>query len=528
MPTPPPPPDEPMTQRPATAPLLRRGALLLVPFAAVGLALAPLALASELRYAEDQAPGIINPLFASTMSEARVHELLFEGLYTDDRDLATKPALAASAQLSEDRTEMTIRLRPEARWHDGQPVTAGDVVFTIQAMKDPSTASTEMGRVAWIESATVVDDQTVRLRFIRPEARPEDKLFFKILPAHKFQGSSVKRTDAFRTRPVGSGPFRFERYNDDGSISMSRYPDHRDAPALETVTMREVSDKGYQAKLLIYESLEALVRVLPRDLATLQANRKVELYPYQTNSWWYLGYNLSRAPFDDPKVREALSLMVDVPSLLAPIGTGDAVTGPFVPSSPFYNHQVAPHSRDTGRAAALLQEAGFTQSGSNWTRGGKPLTLKISAHKSLESAQEVVINLQSQLQSQGVTVQVEFLDEVSWRSSVWRERKFDLVLSQWSFDRNEDVREQFHSQGSRNFTGYKSAEVDRLLDLARDTLDPQEKKQALRSVHATVNADRPMTFLWTLDSYSAMSTRVRNVVVHPFYFFTWADDWALQ
>ncbi len=492
------------------------------------LTLGTLARASEFRYAEDQAPGIVNPLFASTMSEARVHELLFEGLYTDDKDLATKPALAASSQLSEDRTEMTIRLRPDARWHDGQPVTAGDVAFTIQAMKDPSTASTEQGRVAWIESATVVDDLTVRLRFVRPEARPEDKLFFKILPAHKFSGSSVKRTDGFRTRPVGSGPFRLDRYNDDGSISMVRNPEHSSAPAIESMTMREVSDKGYQAKLLIYESLEALVRVLPRDLATLQANRKVELYPYQTNSWWYLGYNLSRAPFDDPKVREALDLMVDIPSLLAPIGTGDPVTGPYVPSSPFYNHEVPGHARDTDRAAQLLEEAGYTRSGSTWTKGGKPLSLKISAHKSLESAQEVVINLQSQLQAQGVGVQVEFLDEVSWRSSIWRERKFDLVLSQWSFDRNEDVREQLHSQGSRNFTGYKSAEVDRLLDLARDTLDPQEKKQALRSVHALVNAERPMTFLWTLDSYSAMSTQVRNVVVHPFYFFTWADDWALQ
>lgn len=502
-------------------------ASLSVVLAASALLLAP-ALADELRYAEDQAPAIVNPLFTSTMSEARLNELVFEGLYTDDRDLATTPDLVERSQINSERTEMTLYLRRDVTWHDGTPFSAADVVFTIQALKDKGTLSTEKGRVDWITGVSAIDDYTVKLSFERPEARPEDKLFFKILPAHRFSGTAVKRTDAFRTDPVGTGPYRVERYNDDGSITMAAYGDHRDRPGLSQVVMREVSDKNYQAKLLLYESLEALVRVLPRDLAVLQSNRKVELYPYQTNSWWYLGFNLDRAPFDDLRVRQAMSHLVDVQALLAPIGTGDTLTGPFVKSSPFYNHEVSAYGYDPARAAALLQEAGYERGGDQWTKRGKPLTLKVSAHKSLESAQEVVINLQSQLQSQGIQVEVDFLDEAAWRSRVWAEQDYDLILSQWSFDRNEDVREQFHSEGSRNFTGYESKDVDALLDQARDTLDPQEKKQALRDLHAKVHDDVPMVFLWTLDSYSAMSTSVRNVVIHPFYFFTWAHDWTMR
>ncbi|MCB9778153.1 MAG: ABC transporter substrate-binding protein [Alphaproteobacteria bacterium] len=499
----------------------------------VGLALALAvtsapAAADPLRYAEDQAPGIVNPLFTSTMSEARLGELVFEGLYTDDLDLRTAPDLAESAELSVDRTELVIRLRKDVSWHDGEPFTADDVVFTIQAMKDQGTASTEAGRVAWIDSAEVVDSHTVRLRFGRPEASPEDKLFFKILPKHRFDGTAVKRTDPFRNKPVGTGPFALDRYNDDGSITLRRYEQHRDAAGLPEIVMREVSDKNYQAKLLLYESLEALVRVLPRDLAMLDKDRGVELYPYQTNSWWYLGFNLNGGPWADPRVRQAIGHMVDKEALLAPIGTGDTVTGPFVPSSPFYNHEVKARAVSAGQASALLEEAGYKKVEGVWTRAGKPLTLRISAHKSLESAQEVVINLQSQLQRQGLTVEVDFMDEASWRGKVWRDRDFDVVLSQWSFDRNEDVREQFHSQGSRNFTGYASAETDKLLDEARDAIDPQQKKAALRKLHAQVHDDAPMVFLWTLDSYSAMRTRVDDVVVHPFYFFTWADDWTLD
>jgi peptide/nickel transport system substrate-binding protein len=481
-----------------------------------------------LRYAEDQAPGIVNPVFTTNMPEARINELVFEGLYTDNQNLASVPCLAESSELSADRQELTVQLRRDVTWHDGTPFTAADVVFTIDAMKNKGTLSTEKGRVNWIAGAEALDDHTVLLRFERPEARPEDKLLFKILPAHKFSSPAIKRTDPFRNEPVGTGPYKLARYNDDNSISLESHANHRNAVSIHEIVMREVSDKNYQAKLLLYESLEALVRVLPRDLAVLQNNRKVELYPYQTNSWWYLGFNLDRDPWKSSEVRQAIAHLVDVEALLAPIGTGDALTGPYVKSSPYYNHDVPAWNYSTSQAASLLEAAGYTQDGGRWSRGGEPLTLNITAHQTLESSQEVVINLQSQLQSAGLDVQVEFLDEAAWKARIWREHDYDLVLSQWTFDRNEDIRDQFHSDGARNFGGYGNDAVDVLLDKARDTTDPHEKKAALRDVHRMVHDDTPMIFLWTLDSYAALSTRVGSVVIHPFYFFTFVHDWRME
>jgi len=496
-------------------------------FAALFLTSLP-ASGAPFRYAEDQAPAIANPVFATTMSEARINELLFSGLYTDNKDLATSPLLAESAELSEDFTELTISVRQDVRWHDGSPFTAEDVVFTIEAMKDRGTLSTEAGRVAWIDKAEVIDAYTLKLTFVHPEARPEDKLFFKILPKHGFDSTTLKRTDPFRANPIGTGPYTLDNFNDDNSISLVANDNYNGSVRLDEIVMREVSDKNYQAKLLLYESLEALVRVLPRDLAVLQNNRKVELYPYQTNSWWYLGFNMDRSTYQDERVRQALAQLVDVEALLAPVGTGDILSGPFVKSSPFYNHDVRGWSHAPMDATALLEEAGYVQEAGSWSKDGKPLEMKIYAHKSLESSQEVVINLQSQWQAAGIGVDVDFLDEARWKSMVWKDREFDVILSQWSFDRNEDVREQFHSNGSRNFTGYVNHEVDELLDKARDTTDPQEKKAAMRQIHSIVRNDTPMIFLWTLDSYSAMSTSVRNVVIHPFYFFTWATDWQMR
>lgn len=481
-----------------------------------------------LRYAEDRAPAIVNPVFTTTMSEARIDELIFDGLFIDDRELRSVPNLVDSYTLADDKKSMTLRLKSGIRWHDAEPLVADDVVFTIAAMKDRDTASTEAGRVAWIKSATAVDDTTVKLDFVREEYAPEEKLQFKILPKHKFTSTTIKRTDPFRSRPIGTGPFMLIGFNDDNSIGLQKYASYHYPVRQDEIVMREVADKNYQAKLLIYQSIEALVRVLPRDLATLQADRRVELYPYQTNSWWYIGFNNTDPLLRDKRLREAIHDMIDIPGLLQPIGTGDILSGPFVKSSPYYNHDVPLRTQDLGKASELMREAGYTHNGRQWTRGGEPLTLRLAWPSSLETAQDVVLNLQGQLRREGITIEPVPLDTAEWKEKIWRDRDFDLILSQWSFDRSEDIYEQFHSTGSRNFVGYQSKTVDGLLDKARLATDPQEKKALLRDVHAKIAEDIPVVFLWTLDSYSAMSVRVKQVDVHPFYFFTWSRDWYVE
>lgn len=484
--------------------------------------------AAPLRYAEDQAPGIVNPLFTTTMVEARVSELLFDGLYTDDQDLATQKALVKSAEVEPDGMGMIITLRDDISWHDGTSIVADDVVFSIEAMQNPKTLSTEAGRVEWIKAAEALDENTVHLRFSEVQHHPQDRLNFKILPKAQFDGTQISRTHPFRTRPLGTGPYRLQSYNDDNSITFAANPNYRQTTGVSELILREVADKSYQAKLIQYESLEALVRVMPQDLAELSSSRKIELYPYQTNSWWFLGFNQTKAPFDDPRVRQALSQMVDVENLMAPIGTGEILSGPYVKSSPFYNHSVAPWSHDPYAASSLLEEAGFVKEGGVWSRNGAPLKFTVTFHQNLETSQKVVINLQSQLRAEGVELVTEALDEAEWKARVWRGRDFDSILSQWSFDRNEDVYAQFHSKGERNFSGYSNSTVDELLDKARSAADPYDKKSALRAVHQIVRNDAPMVFLWTLDSYAALSTQVKRVLIHPFYFFTYVGEWQME
>jgi peptide/nickel transport system substrate-binding protein len=496
----------------------------------LGAAVLPLLGAGPaLRYAEDRGPAVVNPLFSTTMAEVRVNELVFESLFADDAELRSVPRLADRIETSADHKSATVTIRPGVTWHDGQPFRAADVVFTIEAMRDPRTASPEAGRVAFIDTVDAPDDRTVVLTFRRPELAPEDRLHFKLLPAHAFGGDpAVDRSHTFRLHPVGTGPYQLVGFQEDGSIQLGRYAGYRKPPTVPEVVLREVTDKAYQTKLLLYESLEALVRVLPRHLATLEADRKTALYPYQTNSWWYLGMDQADPVLSRPEVRQALSAMVDVDNLLAPIGTGSRISGPYVPSSPFYNHDVPLQDVDSDRAAALLRQAGFVQDSRGWSDAqGRPLRLRLAAQANTEVAQDLVINLQSQFSRNGVIVDPEFLGPAEWKKRIWTDRDFDLVLSTWSFDRNEDIREQFHSRGTRNLLRYGDREVDRLLDAAREATDPIVKKAQVRKVHALIAEDAPMVFLFTLDSWAAMSTRVGNVTVHPFSFFNWIGTWTM-
>jgi peptide/nickel transport system substrate-binding protein len=481
-----------------------------------------------LRYAEDRAPAIINPIFATSMSEARMNELVFEGLFTDDQELRVQPQLAQRFVLAQDKLSMVIHLRQNVKWHDGRDFTSEDVQFTINTMRNEKTASTESGRVQWIKDVQVQGPHTLTITFKAEEFAPFERLQFKIIPAHMFRDSAVSRTHTFRNHPVGTGPMMFDHYNTDNSISLRKFPGHYRSTRLDNVVMREVSDKNYQAKLLAYGSIDALVRVMPRDLSVLQANRNVELYPYQTNSWWYLGYNMQRDFAKDPNVRAALELMVDRHALLKPIGTGELLSGPFVRSSPYYNHNVSTSRPNHSLATNLMKEAGYTMVSNKWTKDGEPLTVTVTTQRDLDAALEVIVNLQTQLFNQGVTVKTAFYDKAEWRAKVWGQNDFDIILSMWSFDRNEDIYEQFHSGGSRNFGNYHNPKVDSLLEMATSARDPQEKRGILQEAHTTIAADDPMIFLWTLDSYSALSTKVHNVVIHPFYFFTWADAWYLE
>jgi len=512
---------------------LRRQPLLLLLAAFIACLSAPGSVHAQkaLRYAEDLAPRIVNPLFTTTMSEIRLNELLFDSLFRENYELKMVPSLVAEYRFKKGGSTMDITLKKGMKWQDGTPLTAKDVVFSIKAYQNKKTVSPNSRQVAFIKDAVASNDVELKLTFVKPEDNPERKLDFLILPAHKFQGKDfVTRNDPFKNKPIGTGPFKLSNYGDDNSITLEKNAYFSSAVSIPNVTMKEIPDKSQQANLLKYESLDLVVKVLPKDVAALEENRKIELYPYQTNSWWYIGFNFKNLVLSDARIRRAIASSINIEELLKPIGTGDILSGPFVKSSPYYNHEpdVKPAAINLVQAQELFKAAGYVRKGDFWEKGGKPLTLRLSVPRSLDSAKEVVLNLQTQLSKGGVKVDPIWENDASWKKKIWRDLDFDLVLSVWTFDAKEDIYDQFHSKGSKNFISYNNPQVDQQLSKGIQAVDPQARKQIYRAVHKMLNQDLPYIFLWSLDSYSAISTRVENVTIHPFAYFTFVKDWVMK
>lgn len=523
-------------QRPWLPLLLPLGLLLL------GLLPASALAGRVMRVGEDRLPRSFNPLYAESLVELRLSSLLFGGLFQEDRYHKITAVLASSIAPDPAHPEsdaagtglarvFLVDLKPRIRWHNNQMMSAEDVRFSIAQLQDPALESPLQGQVKEIVKVEVLSPVRLRLTFRQPVRDPRRLLTFPILPAAEFKTMPMSRTHRFRLKPIGSGPFALDTFDTRGNLNLSRHVAYAaGTPNISGIQLLEMRDKQLQLEALRFGNLEVVVRVLPRDLPDLQGNRKIELRPYQTNNWWYLAFNLTQEPWKDPAMRQALGEMLQIDKLLEPIGGGEQISGPFVPSSPYYNHSEAVSKLQSAPASAArrLQALGYVRGSSGfWEKAGKPLAFSLAVEKDLPIAREVAVNLEGQLKRAGFQVTLEWLDAATWEQKVLKSRHFDLTLSQWSFDRSEDIFEQFHSTGRLNYVGFKHPRVDELLQRARQEVDPSARRQFNQEVHAILAEKRPYLFLWTLTQYAAFSTEVQDISIDPFNFYSQVHLWRM-
>lgn len=496
-----------------------------------------------LNYGEYGRPATLDPITSNEMISMRISELLFNGLVGINERQDVVPELAQSWDATKDGRVYTFKLRKDVTWHvkageAAVPFTANDVVFTYNIMMHPKTITPLKVRFEFIEKAEKLDDYTVRFTLKRPVLNALAKFSFKIIPRHGLKNSLyLTREDPFVQHPIGTGPYILNHINADREIVLVANEKYfKGRPNIDQFVTKPFADQNILTQALTFNAIDMIVLVNPRSIAEIQGDKRFILQPYNALSYSFFGYNLRNPLLADKRVRQAFGYALNRQEMLSSFfnNQGTIISGPFAPGSWAYNLDVQPLPYDPKKAVALLKEAGFSQGADGMMqKGGKKLelTLMVPIEKESEAVKRVVLAFQNYLKNVGVNVKVEFKEWQAWKEDVFAEHRFDIVFASWVFDDSADISSLFHSAEigpwKNNFGAYFSPEVDSLIVESKLTLDHEKRRTINRKLHSLLASEAPYTFLWTLTNYSAYHKKVQHVAIHPYKFFSYADEWYI-
>ena len=416
----------------------------------------------------------LNPLLAASEPEQAVSRLLFSSLYNYDVTGALHTDLAESMTVKDDKV-YTIKLR-NAVWHDGKKLTAEDVVYTINLIKNPQVRSPL--RVNWLDiSARAIDDSTVEFMLPAVYAGFSHALTFPVIPKHILQTvspSSMREAD-FSSNPVGSGPFAVKRVQTSESTSSTDVvrmePNTKYYGAVSTLSRLEL--RAYGNESLLVKAVNS-GEVSAASGLSLSAADNIKSKQYSTKHWLlnkgvYLLMNNRSQTLQDARVRQALRYATDTSSIRATVGDNVArLDTPILQSQIAQKLPAAPdYSLD--KAKALLKEAGWTYNQGQWKgKDGRPLAVAVTTSSGRDEYKKIVDALKQQWSKLGVDVQLREIDTssttTSFVQSVLQPRDYDALLYELELGADPDVFAYWHSSQASasgyNFANYSNRTVD--------------------------------------------------------------------
>lgn len=488
--------------------------------------------ARTLVVAIDSDPGHLNPAITTSGGTHTASELLYNGLVElDPDDLTPVPELATSWEIHDEGRRYTFHLRDDVRWHDGEPFTAADVVYTFEEVLLQYHARTRASLGAASPDVVALDEHTVEFRFPAPYApllQQLDVTEAPILPRHLYAGTDPLENPV-NFRPVGTGPFRFVSSRPDEELRYAANTDYfKDgAPAVDGVVFRVVPDPGSQVLALEAGELDWLFAVRGPDIARLEAMPDIEIIrspigPGGSNCVSTVGFNLDDARLADRRLRRAIWHAVDRQAMVDRVlfGAGRVATAPIASGISFAHHDgLELPAFDPERSESLLDDIGWLREGTSLraasgvqgVEDGTPLSLRFHHFPSQAAYGEL---LRAQLARVGIELRLVVLEPPVFVDVVFRERDFDTAIISYcnGTDPEIGVRRQYDSSmigpvPFSNTAGYDNPVVDSLFQRAGTTVDREERGRLYRRIQELAVEDLP--YLWLVESVSARAHRTR-------------------
>ena len=461
----------------------------------------------------------LNYVLQTTEDERQVLQYLYDPMIDFDQNLEPIPGTIAKWEIEDGGKAYVLHVDPRAKFSDGQPVTAADVIFTLEKILDEES----MQFAGWFEGldraqTKAIDEKTARIVFQQPKVTQLISFNIGVLPKHVYEKGEFQKNKAV----VGNGPYVLDRRQTGRTISLKRNENYwREKPWIDSVLFRVIADDNVAWNAL--KRGDVHVTRVNNDTWAREKDavaERIEFHNTWLLSWNGVPWNARDLLFRDASVRRALAMAFDRQSVIDRLyhGQARAISGPFLPDSWAYNPNVQPTEYNPVAAAALLAGAGWTDTNKDGVvdRDGKPFQFTILIPAGSKTSTDQVQIFQESLRGIGVRMEIATLDGATFFDRILK-GDYQAAMVAWSNDPDPDLYTLFHSTqtppAGLNIVHYANAEADQLLERGRTTFDRSRRTDMYHQLHDIIATDQPYLFMLQVGMKWAVDKRVKNVDV---------------
>ena len=475
----------------------------------------------------------INPLFIDDVPSQEVANLVLATLYDVDPKgnvIVSDTSLAAELpEISGDGLTYTIKLKDGAKWTDGRPVTAEDVVWTIQMFGNPEVGSPAMADFDKVKEAKALDEHTVQVTLKQVYAPFLYTLAeLQPLPKHVFEGIAPKdlQKQPYGTDPaktVTNGPWKWTEWTQKQYITLERNEEYwGPEPYIDRIVFKIYADQNTLAQAMLNKEIDVLPGVDVKTLPALQGKPGIRILEAPGPVYDYLGFNFKPDNFPDgfvpwasQKTRQAIAYALNRQGMVDSVlkGHGQLLNGPFLPGTWADAGTAINYEYNVEKAKQLLAEDGW-QPGPDGIlqKDGHKFEFTLQTNAGNERREQVAAIIQQNLKDVGIKVNIQTLDFSSWIDNHVVPGKYQAILIGWRLTLDPDAESIFSSKyfppNGQNSGWYKNERIDQLWVDGYSTTDQEKRKQVYGEIARLISEDLPYVFLYTQNIIAAYSERV--------------------
>jgi len=450
----------------------------------------------------------LDPTFSVNFSERQPLYLIYNTLLSINPDASIGPELAERWEVLDGGKRLVLHLRKGVGFHDGTPFDAAAVKVNLDQRLDPAVSSPLRPQLTLIlDGVEVNDPSTVTLHL----KSPSPALLGMLAQREGFMASPAamrKYGKDFATHPVGTGPFVFQEWIPGNSLTVEKNPHYWEPgkPYLDRVVFNDTSNPIVAMQRLRTGEVDYISALSPIDVRPIENQPGIRLDRGPASRWYALQWQTDRPPFNNPLLRQAVAYAIDRKRMVSILMNGKVPVADSIapPGTWWFDPSVHAYPYDPAKAKALLAQAGLNH---------VEVSLSTPQIMLLQQINQLV---QEQLKAVGIAVRLDPVAQSDWYPRL-SQGLINFSPIRWSQRPDPDglFPLVFGSTGAQNSTKYRNPEVDRLLQVARDTTDLAARRKAYGQIEGIVTSDLPYVPLFFSVEYAAMRSNVHNHVWIP-------------